>query len=227
MTIEEIKHGETDTLEFKREFPSKDTKLMKTVVAFSNCHGGRIVFGVDDDTHEIVGMESDKVFKFMDSLANMISETIEPQITPRITFETIEDKTIVIAEIACGQNQPYFIKSEGIANGVYIRVAATTRKAEREKVKELMLWGEGKSYDKIFENHEPVTEESALNLCRAIEKYNKKNTVSLENLVSWGLVKEEKTNFFRQLHSDCWKQVTFILLRYSAVSSEERTKCTL
>lgn len=50
MTIEEIKHGETDTLEFKREFPSKDTKLMKTVAAFSNCHGGRIVFGVDDET---------------------------------------------------------------------------------------------------------------------------------------------------------------------------------
>ena len=59
-----------------------------------------------------MGIENDKVFKFMDSLANMISETIESQITPRITFETIEDKTIVIAEIACGQNQPYFIKSE-------------------------------------------------------------------------------------------------------------------
>ncbi|MCR5622647.1 MAG: winged helix-turn-helix transcriptional regulator [Treponema sp.] len=40
MTIEEIKKGETEKLEFKREIPSKDSKLMKTAVAFSNSHGG-------------------------------------------------------------------------------------------------------------------------------------------------------------------------------------------
>ena len=40
MTIEEIKHGETDTLEFKREFPSKDAKLMKTVAALSLSKNG-------------------------------------------------------------------------------------------------------------------------------------------------------------------------------------------
>ena len=196
MTIEEIKKGETEKLEFKREIPSKDSKLMKTVVAFSNSHGGRIVFGVDDETHEIIGIENEKVFRLMDALANMISETIEPQVVPRITFETIEDKTIVIVEIVEGQNQPYFLKAEGISDGVYIRVAATTRKAEYEKVKELMLWGERKSYDKIFEKHEAVSEESALHLCHAIEKYNKKNSVTLANLKSWGLLKEEDGKLF-------------------------------
>ena len=189
--LEEIQNGETETLEFKREIPSKDSKLMKTVVAFSNCHGGRILFGVDDETHEIVGIENENVFKFMDSLADMISETVEPQVIPRITFETIEDKTVVVVQIVAGQNQPYFLKAEGMNDGVYIRVAATTRKAEREKVKELMLWGEGRSYDKIFENHEPVTEESALHLCKAIEKLNGKNPVTLENIKSWGLIKGE------------------------------------
>ena len=140
--LEEIQNGETETLEFKREIPSKDSKLMKTVVAFSNCHGGRILFGVDDETHEIVGIENENVFKYMDSLADMISESVEPQVIPRITFETIEDKTVVVVQIVAGQNQPYFLKSEGMNDGVYIRVAATTRKAEREKVKELMLLGE-------------------------------------------------------------------------------------
>ena len=189
--LEEIQNGETETLEFKREIPSKDSKLMKTVVAFSNCHGGRILFGVDDETHEIAGIENENVFKFMDSLADMISESVEPQVIPRITFETIEDKTVVVVQIVAGQNQPYFLKAEGMNDGVYIRLAATTRKAEREKVKELMLWGEGKSYDKIFENHEPVTEEAALHLCKSIEKLNGKNHVTLENLKSWGLIKDE------------------------------------
>lgn len=134
MTLQEIEHGETEFLEFKRDFPSKDSKLMKTVAAFSNGKGGKIVFGVDDETHEIIGIENDKVLKFMDSLANMISETIYPQVNPRITFETLNDKTIIVAEILSGQNQPYFLKSEGSLDGVYFRVASTTRKAEREKI---------------------------------------------------------------------------------------------
>ncbi|MBQ9207407.1 MAG: putative DNA binding domain-containing protein [Treponema sp.] len=77
MTIEEIKHGETDTLEFKREFPTKDTKLMKTVAAFSNCHGGRIIFGVDDETLEITspgglygGLTIEQMLKGSSSIRN-------------------------------------------------------------------------------------------------------------------------------------------------------------
>ena len=66
MTIDEIKQGESDTLEFKREMPSKDSKLLKTIVAFSNGRGGKIVFGVDNRTLDIVGIEASKVFKFMD-----------------------------------------------------------------------------------------------------------------------------------------------------------------
>ena len=191
MNIEEIKKGETETLEFKREFPSKDSKLLKTIVAFSNGKGGRVVFGVDDKTLEVFGIDNGKVFKFMDSLANMISDSIQPQINPRITFETIEDKTIVITEILPGQNQPYYLKAEGSLDGVYIRVATTTRKAEREKIKELVLWGEGKSYDKLFERHAPANENAVKNLCQVVGKYSQKRSVKLENMLGWGLLKEE------------------------------------
>ena len=36
MTPEEIKKGETDRLEFKREVPHKVNRYLKTVVAFAN-----------------------------------------------------------------------------------------------------------------------------------------------------------------------------------------------
>jgi len=202
MTIYDIKKGESDTLEFKRDLPSKDSKLMKTIVAFANSHGGKIVFGIDDENLDIIGIESERVFKFMDSLANMISETIEPQIIPRITFETIEDnnneeKTIVIAEIQKGQNLPYFLKSEGILDGVYIRVAATSRKAERDKVKELLLIGKGQSYDKTFEEHDSIENQEIIkNFCTQIEKYNGEKSVSIENLLSWKLIKEIDNKFY-------------------------------
>ncbi|WP_458449082.1 ATP-binding protein [Fibrobacter sp.] len=196
MTIDEIKQGESDTLEFKREMPSKDSKLLKTIVAFSNGRGGKIVFGVDNRTLDIVGIEASKVFKFMDGLANMISDAIYPQVNPRITFETIDDKTIVIADILPGQNQPYCLKAEGSLDGVYIRVAATTRKAEREKIRELVLLGEGKSYDKLFERHAPASEQAIKNLCKVIELYSHKRSVRLENMLGWGLLKEENGKLF-------------------------------
>lgn len=187
---DEIKQGENETIEFKRDLPAKDSKLMKTVTAFSNGKGGKIVFGIDDKTHKVTGIENDKVFKFMDSLADMISNSISPQINPQITFETIENKTIVIAEILQGQNPPYFIKSEGSLDGVYVRVAATTRKAEREKIKELVLWGEGKSYDRTFENHECADKNAVQRLRADIEKYSHR-TVTTENLIGLGLLRQD------------------------------------
>ena len=47
---EEIKRGESDTLEFKRELPVRERQFLKTVVAFANGKGGRILFGVDNRT---------------------------------------------------------------------------------------------------------------------------------------------------------------------------------
>ncbi|MBR5889227.1 MAG: ATP-binding protein [Akkermansia sp.] len=61
MLWSDIESGESEVLEFKRELPSKDKKVMKTVVAFANCQGGRIIFGVDDKTHEVLGVsENDR-----------------------------------------------------------------------------------------------------------------------------------------------------------------------
>ena len=44
--IDEIKNGESERLEFK-EIPNVDSgKWLKTDVAFANCRGGRVLFGV-------------------------------------------------------------------------------------------------------------------------------------------------------------------------------------
>lgn len=44
MTIEEILAGESKNVEFKVQRPDKSIKYMKSVVAFANGKGGRIVF---------------------------------------------------------------------------------------------------------------------------------------------------------------------------------------
>lgn len=54
MLADEIKAGESNNIEFKVEVPKKSEKYIKSVIAFANTAGGKIVIGVDDETHEIV-----------------------------------------------------------------------------------------------------------------------------------------------------------------------------
>ena len=194
MTADEIKKGESEILEFKGNELSEDPKKwLKTAIAFANGKGGSIVFGVEDSTLKITGIPSVNVFKFMDSITNEISDSCSPQIFPHLHLETIEDKTIVVMEILKGDRPPYFFKPEGERHGVYIRVGATTRKAEPEKIRELMLYRAHKSYDEIVERDvKPATKKQINELRRVIaERSTSHKKVSVENLISWGLLKEQ------------------------------------
>ena len=57
MDINDILLGESQNLEYKRERPSDSKKYLKTVVAFANGTGGKLIIGVSDTSHEIVGVE--------------------------------------------------------------------------------------------------------------------------------------------------------------------------
>ena len=84
MTIEEILAGESQNLEFKVERPKDYRKYMKTVIAFANGKGGRLIFGVEDQTRRVVGIPEETVFQEMDAIANAISDSCEPIIIPDI-----------------------------------------------------------------------------------------------------------------------------------------------
>ena len=59
MTIEEILAGESKNVEFKETLPEKSIKYMKSVVAFANGTGGKIIFGITDKTREVVGFDKE------------------------------------------------------------------------------------------------------------------------------------------------------------------------
>ena len=73
MTIEEILAGESKNVEFKENLPEKSIKYMKSVVAFANGTGGKIIFGIADKTREVVGFDKEDVFKKMDAIANAVA----------------------------------------------------------------------------------------------------------------------------------------------------------
>lgn len=72
MTIEEILAGESKNVEFKETLPEKSIKYMKSVVAFANGTGGKIIFGIADKTRDVVGFDKEDVFKKMDAIRELI-----------------------------------------------------------------------------------------------------------------------------------------------------------
>lgn len=194
--------GESGNVEYKVTVPDKSEKYMKTVVAFANGDGGRIVFGIDDKTRKIVGMDSENIFQTMDAITNAISDSCEPRIRPEVTLQTIEDKTIIVVEILPGAMSPYYIKSKGITEGTYVRVSGTTRPVEGYMLKELILEGQNRYYDSEPCNGMSATDAEIEKLCRSMKEIALKNTlqdsekvkikdITKNTLISWGILAEE------------------------------------
>ena len=91
--------GESKNIEYKVTLPDKSEKYMKTIVAFANTQGGKLVVGVDDKTHEIVGVENEILFQLMDGIANAVSDSCMPQIIPDIEPQTIDGKTVMLEAV--------------------------------------------------------------------------------------------------------------------------------
>lgn len=199
MAKDELFSGESKNIEYKVVVPDKSEKYMKTVVAFANTQGGRLVIGIDDKTHKIIGVDNDILFQTMDALTNAISDSCEPQIIPDIEPQTVEGKTVIVITVEAGKNRPYYIKSQGKAKGTYIRVAGTSRPAHQEKISELEMEGARISWDELTCVGYEVTEEATQALCKDIEDFRKKaglsgHNVRKEQLFNWKILKNSEGN---------------------------------
>ena len=141
MTVEEMIRGESKNIEFKEMLPRNSEKYTKTVVAYANTQGGRLIFGIADETREIVGIDEAVLFQTMDRIANAVSDSCEPQIVPDIEPYTVEGKAVIVVTVAPEPRRPYYLKSRGREKGTYIRVGATTRPASPDKIKDLEMEG--------------------------------------------------------------------------------------
>lgn len=142
MSIESIiKNGESATVEFKEEVPKDYKKYAKSVVAFSNTSGGMIIFGVVDDTSEIVGFPDTDVQRKRDSISDTISKVCAP--VPDFDTEVVivKGKQLIILNVYPGSDRPYHLVSDGVKNGTYVRIDKITKVADAAALKELQLEG--------------------------------------------------------------------------------------
>ena len=232
MTIEEILAGESKNVEFKETLPEKSIKYMKSVVAFANGTGGKIIFGIADKTRDVVGFDKEDVFKKMDAIANAVSDSCEPAIIPDITLQTVDGKTVIVVEVSEGRQRPYYIKALGRDGGVYVRVAGTTRLADEYMVKELLFEGSNRYYDQTLCTGLNVTDEDIDVLCKAMKEQAVKNArteeqkaaikdVGRQQLRSWGILierdgKDYPSNAFAILTGNGGLHVATHVMRHTA-----------
>ena len=212
---EEILSGESPTIEFKRDIPDQVIKYLKTVSAFANCLGGRIVFGVDTDL-SIVGMTDP--FAARDRIADSIANGIEPLVSPDISFQTVDGKTLVVVEIAQSPRCPYWVKRLGRENGTFVRYDATTRAADADVLRELVYDGSDRGFDAAQCRLLEVTPRKVAALCRRLrakalescETVAQRKTVHVvteDKLEEWGVLTRRAgrlvpTNAFALLGGD-------------------------
>jgi hypothetical protein len=85
-----ISAGETSKVQFKREFDNKD-KIAAEIIAFSNSKGGILLFGVEDKTGGIIGLEYQELQKTGNSIATIASDFIKPLVY--VTTEVVQVNT--------------------------------------------------------------------------------------------------------------------------------------
>jgi len=201
MTVEEILQGESKDLEFKEKLPEDSKKYMKTIVAFSNGDGGRLIIGVNDD-REVVGVDQTDVFTMIDKITNAISDSCEPLIIPDIAPQAVGDKTVIVVEISAGRQRPYYLKVLGMDKGTFIRTAGSTRLADRPFIQEMYYEDENRSFDNVVNKDIKVTDADIKSFCEDMKKEAQRNclngkdaekvkTPTKNNLISWGILKEE------------------------------------
>lgn len=201
MTIEEILRGESKDLEFKEKLPEDSKKYMKTIVAFSNGDGGRLIIGVNDD-REVVGVDQMAVFTMIDKITNAISDSCEPLIIPDIAPQAVGDQTVIVVEISAGRQRPYYLKSLGMDKGTFIRTSGSTRLADRPFIQEMYYEDENRSFDNVVNKDIEVTDADIKSFCEDMKKEAQRNcmdekdakkvkTPTKNNLITWGILKEE------------------------------------
>lgn len=112
LTLGEILQGESEKVEFKRQFPGTD-KMAREIAALANTSGGVILIGVEDDG-SVYGVKDPEELQLR--VANLAtSEKFRPPIYPNFEVIELADQNILIIEIEeldqpCAVNYRYYAR---------------------------------------------------------------------------------------------------------------------
>lgn len=137
-----ILEGEHQQQDFKYCI-SDSKKIAKSLVAFANTDGGRLLIGVKDNGN-IAGVRSEEEYYMVESAAKIYSK-------PEIDFTTrqhlIDGKTVLQVQIESSKNKPHFAKNDEGKWLAYFRQNDENKLANRVMIE---VWQKQKRDQGIF-----------------------------------------------------------------------------
>lgn len=175
--------GEATAYDKKLLLERKDpTSWLKSVSAFANAQGGRLLFGVGDGG-EPVGLADAQ------GDAEAISETVKAQMdpVPEIDLAVHEEdgRRYVVVEVKAGTETPYYLFAKGHRDA-YVRIGNESVKADAVQLKRLVLKGTKCSWDSLASPHGRDT--ASFEVLRAVYYRKTKRKFAESDFVSFGLV---------------------------------------
>lgn len=112
-----IQEGEGVFQDFKKTISSQ-IKIAKTLVAFANTRGGRLIIGVNDQG-KITGIKSEEEIFMIEGAAEFFSK---PSIPVEFHIYEFQNKSVLVVEVPESNQKPHYAKDEDGKWWVYIRV---------------------------------------------------------------------------------------------------------
>jgi predicted HTH transcriptional regulator len=197
-----VAKGENDVLDFKKTISSA-AKIAKTLSAFSNHKGGRLLIGVNDNK-TISGVRSEDEKYMLDMAAGFYCK---PEVKLAFTEWEIGGKTVIEAIIPEAKDKPVYAKDEDGKWWVHIRVKDQSLLAskivvdvlKRESKKEGTLITYTKHEESLLHYLGKQPKITTKELCKLLNISRWRAQKMLVNLVSAGIIRNhttEKEEFF-------------------------------
>jgi len=128
--LEILANLENSKVEFKRD-DIRPEQLAKEIVAFANFRGGQIFLGIDDDTHEIVGIQKENCEEWV--MDTVFGRYISPSIIPLYEEIKTPDGNVAVITIEQGVLKPYTVRAND-KETIYIRIGSISKRADRDQI---------------------------------------------------------------------------------------------
>jgi predicted HTH transcriptional regulator len=172
-----IEEGEHQQQDFK--FCISDSKkIAKSLVAFANTNGGRLLIGVKDNG-KVAGIRTDEEYYMVESAAKIFSN-------PAIPFTTkewfSEGKTVLEISVSASEKKPHYAKDENGKWLAYIRIEDENVLAHKIQ---LEIWKKLKSQNGIYFKYSD--DEKFL-----VEYLQENNTITFSKFIRLGHISRKK-----------------------------------
>lgn len=179
--------SELNEIDWKATLSPKNDKLCRHISAFANLPGGGfLVFGVDDKTGALLGVDKASADNIVERLASLCRDGLNPLVSIDHSIETFRDHELLFIHIKESSVKPVHIKGQSIEES-FVRSGGTTRKASRQDVGSLLLNSKSPTWEelhasKLLNDVEVIT---LLEYDKILELLKKPVPTTVEEIVKW------------------------------------------